>query len=74
MSLSALVELPLVAKIAALPWAALFLLMGLVRLRVYLRWHVSNRRKMLDRRTQQVPFDGPERRSGLDRRRLVPAL
>jgi hypothetical protein len=58
-------------------WAALRLirltLEEWVRLHVLIRWHFLNRRRVLDRRVMERTFEGPERRTGLDRRSLVPA-
>jgi hypothetical protein len=46
-----------------------------VRLRVLVRWHTRfNRRTVPDRRTQQLPFAGRERRAGRDRRSIVVAI
>jgi hypothetical protein len=45
-----------------------------VWLRVYARWHLFNRRTTPDRRVMQQPYEGPERRSGRERRSLVVAL
>lgn len=63
--------------VLATPWLTLRTLRYTLRegvlLYAFARRYYFDRRRVADRRAAQIPFDGPERRSGCDRRSLVVA-